>query len=89
MGRRIYKYEVPSALRARVGRWLHADMQNGKLCAWAEIDDSVPEQEWIVTFTGTGWELDVALPDDAIYCGTVMDGAFVWHVWAFVCEDEE
>ena len=89
MGRRIYKYQVPGAFRAKVSRWLHAEMQDDKLCVWAETDDNEPELEWIVTFVGTGWELDVTLPDDAIYCGTVMDGAFVWHVFALRCENRD
>ncbi len=89
MGKRIYKYEVPGAIHAQVGQWLQPHMQNGKLCIWAEIDDTAPEREWIVTFVGTGWELDATIPDYAQYCGTVMDGAFVWHVFAFEAPEAE
>lgn len=83
MGKRIYKYEVPCKIKAKVEKWLQPNMQYNTPVIWAEINDDVEEKEWTVIPVGTGWEWDGIILNDGQYCGTVMDDPYVWHIYAF------
>ena len=83
----IYKYNVPSVIKGPVKRFLQPQMQNGVPRIWAELDDKLEEKEYYVMYVGTGWFLEpedeeYKFMEDGIYCGTVIDGPFVWHVYA-------
>ena len=87
MAKRIYKYAVPGKMTGRVKKWLQPHYQYGQLMVWAELDDNMPEEDWVIVPIGTGWELEGAeatVLDNGEYCGTVLeeDGPFVWHVYA-------
>lgn len=87
MAKRIYKYAVPGKMTGRVKRWLQPHYQYGQLMVWAELDDSMPEENWVIVPIGTGWELEGAeatILDSGEYCGTVLeeDEPYVWHVYA-------
>lgn len=87
MAKRIYKYAVPGKITGRVKQWLQPHYQCGHLMVWAELDDTMPEEDWTIVPIGTGWELegaDATVLDNGQYCGTVLeeDGPFVWHVYA-------
>jgi hypothetical protein len=55
----------------------HVDMQRGVLCLWAEVppDSGPPSEERRFTVVRTG------RPAEGVYVGTVMEGAYVWHVF--------
>lgn len=89
MSKRIYKYtiehqryltgdtvrQVMLPTRRRV---LHAGLQDGWLCVWAEV--LVPqgeESEHTFHIVGTGFEV----PTRGDYLNTVFDRPFVWHVY--------
>lgn len=85
----IYKYEVPGKIKGKIKRFLQPQMQYGQVMIWAELDSSLPEREFIATPIGTGWEIERGdgmfdIMENGIYCGTVMDDPYVWHV--YVCE---
>ena len=84
--RTIYKYNVPGSIKGPIVRFLQPHMQNGEMKIWAELDDRLEEKEYYVLDAGTGWLVE---PEDELYefmehgmyCGTVMDGCWVWHVY--------
>ena len=83
----IYKYTVPGPIKAPVKRFLQPHMQNGQMQIWAELDDSLEEKEYYVVYAGTGWIVEPedelhTFMEDGIYCGTVLDGCWVWHIYA-------
>lgn len=52
----------------------------GKLCFWAQVDDSAPMVDHVVSCIGTGWEI----ASDGRYMnfiGTTTKGAYVWHLF--------
>lgn len=64
----------------------HTAMQGALMAFWAEA--RVPTRIGAVSrvkrafiVTGTGH----SVPEDVVHVGTVLDGAFVWHLW----EDED
>jgi hypothetical protein len=79
---RIFKYVMDSDYKVNmpVGAVIrHIGLQNEQYTVWAEIDDSnlqeLETREFVVV--GTGWEI----PFHSAYFTTIMDGAFVWHVY--------
>lgn len=87
MAKRIYKYPVPGKITAPVWRWLQPRMQYGVPVVWAELDDEADVHDWIIVYVGTGWEIDendelYKVMEEGHYCGTVEDGAYIWHVYA-------
>lgn len=59
---------------------LSVAMQAGQLCLWALVEPRAELTMRAIRVIGTGWDL----ADDikkAAFIGTVLDGAFVWHVF--------
>jgi hypothetical protein len=56
----------------------HFGKQGASLFLWAEVDSDAPIELRDVAVIGTGW----AAPEDGTHLGTVMDGPFVWHLYA-------
>ena len=59
------------------GLFLHFAMQRGVPTLWMEVDPHAEKVERTFTIVGTGHDV----PDDAGYCGTTLDGSFVWHLY--------
>lgn len=81
--RTIHKYvlEFVEAQTIRIPRRckpLSAQMQNGKLCLWVEVDTDEPAPPVNVYIVGTGHELPTFAMN---YVDTVQVGVFVWHVY--------
>ena len=79
----IYKYKLllddVQTVEMPVGaNILSAQMQNGELCLWAEVDDEKPTEYRSIWIYGTGHLMDDAL---VRYISTVQDRSFVWHVY--------
>lgn len=55
----------------------HFGDQNGTLCAWLEVDTDAHQLNRHYQVFGTGHPV----PRDAIYRGTALQGAFVWHLY--------
>lgn len=80
--RTIYKYNVPGTIKGPIVRFLQPHMQNGEMKIWAELDDRLEEKEYYVLYAGTGWIVELhEFMEHGMYCGTVMDGPWVWHVY--------
>lgn len=83
--RTIYKYAINLvAEKQRLciyedSQLLSVQIQGGKLCVWAMIDDSSPVGMVRFHIYGTG----NVIPDDfkAPYLGTVQQNGYVWHVF--------
>jgi hypothetical protein len=56
---------------------VHVDKQDGHACMWIELDDESETVEVAFYVEGTGDRL----ADDAVWCGTWLDGPFVWHLY--------
>ena len=69
---------------------LHVAIQNPNsgvertIQLWAAVDPARPKEDRLFAVVGTG--NPAPEPDDAEYVGSVIDGPFVWHVFA---ESEE
>ena len=83
--RAVRKYLLPPATHTQTlrfpgasVRFLHVDMQGDAPVLWVEVDPD-SEKAWDITLTwfGTGHEI----PGNALYVGTVQDGAFVFHLY--------
>lgn len=74
-GRHSTQFDMP--LESKI---VHADIQNGEFCIWAQVDTSRSTERRYFTVVGTGWELE----DDMIHRGTVLEGSFVWHIMEIV-----
>jgi hypothetical protein len=59
--------------------FLTAQMQCGRLCVWAIIDDAKPYQRRLIRTLGTGHDASGVSINRHI--GTVIDGTFVWHIF--------
>jgi hypothetical protein len=81
--RQVWKFDAPKPgiiLPAHVplgAKPLYADLQHGEIVWWAEVDPEAPTLRVDVITVGTGWDI----PESAKHVGTVLDGAFVWHVY--------
>lgn len=82
----VHKYRLPFhenlddkvKIPVRVGWLLHLGMQHGEIHIWAAVDPSQPEVPARFRLVGTGSPID----PDWHHLGTVMDGEYVWHVFA-------
>lgn len=87
MARKIYKYPVGQIVEAPIVKWLQAHWQNHVPYVWAEVDEDLPTEKWMIANIGTGWPLvdeDETLVDKGVYCGTILrdDDPYVWHIYA-------
>lgn len=81
--RTIYKYELKLEDEQTVempgfARILTVQVQDLKICLWAEVDTSFPTEARTIEIYGTG---DEVLGLGRTYIGTVQRGAYVWHVY--------
>lgn len=73
----------------RIIRPLSVQMQNMVPCLWAEVDEDSEQIEYIVLALGTGHGLNHTMEyvainyEDAIYCGTVQEGPYVYHIYLY------
>ena len=58
---------------------LHADNQNGMLCIWVMLDTNAPTVQKRFRIYGTGHSIPTDL--NLTHIGSVLMGAFVWHVF--------
>ena len=85
--RSIYKYEITDQvmpLSAPITRFLSVQVQNDKICFWAEVDTEMEDRHFLFTIIGTGWELDSLNHfDKATYLDSVqcLNGKYVWHIY--------
>jgi len=56
---------------------LHFGMQEDDFVIWVDTDTEAPTKQRRFFVVGTGHPI----PGRATYCGTVMDGPFVWHLF--------
>lgn len=85
----IYKYELAvldiAEVTGRIEKFLSVQYQQdtGHVCAWALIDDGLPETTYVVCCYGTGHKVDLCFTGNA-YIGTVqlLDGKIVLHYFA-------
>lgn len=90
MRKTIYKYDLTAAFNQngvisikapKDAKWLYVAVQpHTGLCAWAQVNIDEPAEQVPHTLhiIGTGH----TVPDNVAYIGSVIDGAFVWHVYA-------
>lgn len=84
---KIFKYELELADKQIVTmpnmKWiLDAQIQTGKLCVWAMVDENRETEDLTFYIFGTG----NPIPEDIgynnlFYIGSVQDRGFVWHVF--------
>lgn len=83
----IYKYEITEQcmpLSSPITKFLSVQVQNDKICIWAEVDTKMEDRHFMMTIIGTGWELDkINHFDKSTYLGTVqcLNGEYVWHIY--------
>ena len=89
---KIFKYSLAvidyqAVLMPPLSSVLKVEFQDGQLCAWAVVDDTLELTDnvefWIV---GTGNEMP-EMKADAMYVDTVSNNGFVWHVFSGPCYD--
>jgi hypothetical protein len=79
----IYKYVMPTPGGSEVHQMpagavpLSVQMQDGRVCLWAQVEPEVESIEARFHTIGTGWDI----PEKASHLGTVQAGGFVWHVY--------
>ena len=79
----IYKYVFDDSdymeILAHVERFLKADIQNGKMVVWAEVDPGVVPTHYALYIMPTG----ARLPASFRYIDTVpeLDGQLIWHIY--------
>lgn len=66
-------------IKAPVEKWLDVKVQDDNICVWAVIDHDFQEKDYYLYTLGTGWPVNKIIGD---YLGTVLDGAYVWHLFA-------
>lgn len=74
--RRAELQDVEMPVGAKV---LHVAMQGHDITLWAWVDPDAKVESRRFAITGSG--APAPTPDQARYHGTVIDGAFVWHVF--------
>lgn len=68
------KFEAP-----RGSRPISVALQHGKCCVWFECHPERPKEEITIYSVGTGFG---AVPDGCRFLGTIVDGSYVWHLYA-------
>lgn len=87
MSKKIYKYPLALTHSGQVFD-LQGDVKfigkepSGGLAIWAEHDDDVPAVPHTFFIVGTGNDI---VPDTE-YCGSILDGPFVWHIYSYLTE---
>jgi hypothetical protein len=82
MRKTIWKFQFDVSRRVSLmmpagAKLLHVQKQNGVPCVWAIVDpDAAVVERWLVV-RGTGHPVAEDIP----YIGTILSGAFVWHVF--------
>lgn len=95
MSRTIYKYRVCKAgglLNSNLFRVdmvsdaviIHADIQNGDICIWADCQVPNPDTIRMFRVVGTGWPLT----EEAEHIWTFQQPPFVWHLFEVPLELE-
>ena len=85
--RSIYKYEITEQampLDAPITKFLSVQVQNDKICVWAEVNTEMEDRHFLFTIIGTGWELDkINNFNKTTYLGTVqyLGGDYIWHIY--------
>ena len=80
--KQIWKFQLDGAdklVKAPVEKWLDVKVQGDSICVWAIVNHDIPEENYYLYALGTGWPVEKIVGD---YIGTVLDGAYVWHVFA-------
>lgn len=73
---KAYAISIPAPVGARA---ISVGKQGGDVCVWFEVDPAAEKSLLKVYCVGTGFG---AVPDDARFLGTVIDGSYVWHFYA-------
>ena len=89
--RSIYKYDISTdngIINGPITKLLTAQVQNGAIVIWAEIDTDKPERKFQIVPIGTGWPLDPPAGKDCVldthtYIDTVQlaGGSLVLHIY--------
>lgn len=86
---KVYKYDLPTPglfKRHYVGSVfspLCVMLQDGTPRLWAEVSDDGQSQMIDVACVGTGWDIPELPMRARSYVGSVIDGEFVWHFYAY------
>jgi hypothetical protein len=72
----VYEIRVPARQDAYA---LSVGIQDGKVVVWFEVDPSAPDNDMLLYSVGTGFG---KVPVCCRFIGTVMEGSFVWHIYA-------
>jgi hypothetical protein len=80
--RKVYKYPIhltaENHLKVPIGGVVrHVNMQDDQMCLWIEVDLSKDSEFRTFGVFGTGHQI----PEGWFYHGTVLDGAFIWHIY--------
>ena len=78
----IYKYKLDGGRTTtlelpELARVIHCAIQGDEYCIWVRVDTDAPKVKRSFTIVGTGWEIE----DSLGHVGTILDGAFVWHIF--------
>lgn len=86
MPEQVWKYEMPVPGGERAHLIPAAGllpgflgMQGGSIMFWTTVDGDGPLYRYRFVTVGTGSDVD---PEYETYLGTVLDGLYVWHVFA-------
>lgn len=82
MSKTIWQYQFPIIPSFQLEMPLNAiirsvQMQERIPTLWAEVDEDAEKELRSFRIFGTGHLLD----DKTEYCGTIQDGAYVWHIY--------
>lgn len=58
--------------------------QRGNICAWFLVNTNNLFEERVFSVFGTGSSLNKVEMDDSVYCATIQQGEFVWHIFEFI-----
>jgi hypothetical protein len=97
----VWKFAIPLTSERTLleipheAEFVHAEMRPSEIWVWAVVNPDAPKERIGFFVVGTGH----LIPADSYWCGTVLDGQFVWHVFRsasmaplkhrFRSEDEE
>lgn len=81
----IWKFQIALADKQQIAmpkgsEILAAGLQYGVMCIWARVNPDAPAGYRDIYIAGTGHA--APRPEDADHLATVIDGTFVWHVFA-------
>lgn len=84
--RTIYRYPLrvtdhQTVTGPGLSRVVSVDNRRGELEVWAEVDTSQPSRTIDVVIVGTGNPM-AGRVEDCAYVGHVIDGQFIWHIYA-------